>query len=50
MTTAEERAIEDAIWDLRHDYGPAALAVLLNLQRQSHLARAELVPMVRERS
>jgi hypothetical protein len=48
MTTVEEHAIEDAIWDLRHDYTPAALAVLLHLQEQSHLTHGVVVPMARE--
>ena len=48
MTTVEERAIEDAIWQLQHGYALGALAVLLHLQESSHLTHGRLVPMVRQ--
>lgn len=48
MTTAEERAIEDAIDNLNHGYALAALAVLAHLQEQSHLTHGPLVPMARQ--
>jgi hypothetical protein len=48
VTTAEERAIEDAIDNLNHGYAHAALAVLLHLQETSRLTHRPLVPMARQ--
>lgn len=48
MNTAGEYEIEDAIFNLRHGYLYAALAVLEHLQEQSHLTHGKLIPMTRE--
>lgn len=48
MTTVEQRAIEDAIYQLRHGYTFAALAVLLHLQESNHLTHGVLTPMARQ--